>query len=184
MSLENIVANLELDIYNHDSGQPTIKAIALDDNTRYAAAMIRYKGEPYNVDQNATVELIIIRPDKVGVITNGSPYELPYDDPSTEGIEVIYGVYAELDQVAIAISGDLLGQFRITSGSQLLRTQTFKIKNGTALDAETSEWAGEYDGYDLEEFAERIETAENKVANVCKIVATGSTLAITTTEEA
>ena len=183
MSLENIVANLELDVYDHDSRQPIIKAIALDDNTRYAAAMIRYKGEPYSIGQDATVELIIIRPDKVGVLTAGSPYELPYDDPSTEDIEVIYGAYAELDQPAIAVPGELLGQFRITSGGQLLRTQTFKIKNGTALDAETSEWAGEYDGYDLEEFAERIETAEDAVASVCKIIATGSTLAITTTEE-
>lgn len=184
MSLENIVANLELDVYNHDSGRQTIKAIALDDNIRYAAAMIHYKGEPYDIGQDATVELIVIRPDKVGVITNGSPYELPYDDPSTEGIEVIYGVYAELDKVAIAISGELLGQFRITSGGQLLRTQIFKINNGTALDAETSEWAGEYDGYDLEEFAERIGTVETKMTKVCKITATGTTLAITTTEEA
>ena len=184
MSLENIVANLELDVYDYDSGQPTIKAIALDDNTRYAAAMIRSKGEPYNVGQNATVELIVIRPDKVGVIITGSPYELPYDDPSTEEIEVIYGVYAELDQVAIAVSGELLGQFRITSGGQILRTQSFRIKNGKALDSETSDWAGEYDGYNLDEFAERIEEAENAVANACKIVASGTTLAITTTQEA
>lgn len=166
MSLENIVANLELDVYNHDSGRPTIKAIALDDNTRYAAAMIRYKGEPYNVDQNATVELIVIRPDKVGVMTNGSPYELPYDDPSTEGIEAIYGVYAELDQTAIAVPGELLGQFRITSGGQLLRTQIFKINNGKALDAETSDWAGEYEGHNLDEMAAEIEDNTADIATI------------------
>lgn len=163
MSLENIVANLELDVYNHDSGRPTIKAIALDDNTRYVAAMICYRGEPYNIGEDATVELIIIRPDKVGVLTTGASYELPYDDPSTEEIEVIYGAYAELDQAAIAISGELLGQFRITSGGQVLRTQIFKINNGKALDEGQSEWAGEYQGYDLEELVERISALENDV---------------------
>ena len=158
MSLKNIVANLELDVYNHDSGQPTIKAIALDDNTRYAAAMIRYRGEPYNIGEDATVELIIIRPDKVGVLTTGSSYELPYDDPSTEEIEVIYGAYAELDQAAIAVSGELLGQFRITSGGQILRTQTFKIKNGKALDDGQTDWAGEYEGHNLDEMAVAIDS--------------------------
>ena len=158
MSLENIVANLELDVYNHDSGRPTIKAIALDDNTRYVAAMICYRGEPYNIGEDATVELIIIRPDKVGVLTAGASYELPYDDPSTEEIEVIYGAYAELDQAAIAVSGELLGQFRITSGGQLLRTQIFKINNGKALDSETSDWAGEYEGHNLDELAEAIDS--------------------------
>ena len=184
MSLENIVTNLELDVYNHDSRQPTIKAIALDDNTRYVAAMVRYNGMPYNVGQDATVELIIIRPDKVGVATMGSTYEIPHDDPSTEGIEGICGVYAELDQPALALSGILLGQFKITSGTQILRTEIFHVNNGRALDAETSEWADEYQGYDLDKFAERIETAEDKIANACKIVATGTTLAITTTKEA
>lgn len=166
MSLENIVANLELDVYNHDSGRPTIKAIALDDNTRYVAAMICYRGEPYNIGEDATVELIIIRPDKVGVLTTGASYELPYDDPSTEEIKVIYGAYAELDQAAIAVSGELLGQFRITSGGQVLRTQIFKINNGKALDEGQSEWAGEYDGYNLEEMATSIETNTADIATL------------------
>ena len=194
MSLTNIEKLITLDIYNHDTTPTTIKAIACDNDTRYVAAEIQNESVWYDIGSTATVQLTVIRPDKVGVAVTGQPYPIEYThgdgqiDPETgeegEVTDTYYGVYAELNQPALAISGTLLGQFKITTGTQILRTEIFYINNGRALDAETSEWAGEYDGYDLEEFAERIETAEAAVASVCKIVATGSTLAITTTQEA
>ncbi len=194
MSLTNIERLITLDVYNHDTTPTTIKAIAADNDTRYVAAEIQNESIWYDIGSTASVQLTIIRPDKVGVAVTGQPYPIEYThgdgqfDPETgeegEVTDTYYGVYAELDQPALAVSGTLLGQFKITTGTQILRTEIFYINNGRALDAETSEWAGEYQGYDLDEFAERIEEAENAVASACKIVATGSTLAITTTEEA
>lgn len=194
MAITKVERVIELDIYNHDTTPSTIKAIACDNDTRYVAAEIQNEGVWYDVGSDSAVQLTIIRPDKVGVAITGQPYPITYEtggdvDPETGELspvvtETYYGVYAELDQPALALSGTLLAQFKITSGTQVLRTEIFYINNGRALDAETSEWAGEYQGYDLEEFADRIEQAETKVANVCKIVATGTTLAITTTKEA
>lgn len=155
MALTNLQANITLDVYDHDGIQPSIKAIALDDNTRYVFANIQYKGETYDIGNDSTVQLIVIRPDKVGVQVEGQPQgiEIGQED---ETIVTVYGAYAELDQSALAISGKLLGQFKITSGEQILRTQIFQIANGQALDAD--EWADEYDGYNLEEMATSIET--------------------------
>jgi hypothetical protein len=81
-----------------------------------------------------------------------------------ESVVTVYGAYAELDQPAIAIAGTLLGQFKITSGDQILRTQVFQIYNGEALDAD--EWADEYDGYNLEEMAASIETNTADIATL------------------
>lgn len=194
MAITKVERVIELDIYNHDTTPSTVKAIACDNDTRYVAAEIQNEGVWYDIGSDSTVQLTIIRPDKVGVAITGQVYPFTYEtggdpDPETGELspvvtETYYGVYAELDQPALALSGTLLGQFKITSGTQVLRTEIFYINNGRALDAETSEWSGEYDGYDLEEFAERIETAETTVANACMIVATGTTLAITTTREA
>lgn len=177
MALQNIEANITLDLYNHDTTPTTIKAIQLDSETRYVAARLQNMGTQYDMDSGATVQLTVIRPDKVGVQISGTTFT--YGD---EGAQFL-GPYAELTLVALAVSGKLLGQFKITNGNQILRTEIFHINNGRALDAETSEWTDEYQGYDLEEFAERIETVETTVTNVCKIVATGTTLAITTTKE-
>lgn len=44
MSLTNIETTIILDLYDHDTTPSTIKAIQLDSNTRYVAAVIRDKG--------------------------------------------------------------------------------------------------------------------------------------------
>ena len=163
MALTNLQANLTLDVYNHDGTRPSIKTIALDDNTRYVLANIRNRGEIYDIGSEAAVQLIVIRPDKVGVQVTGQSHQIVIgvedDTPVT-----VYGAYAELDQPAIAIAGTLLGQFKITSGDQILRTQVFQIYNGEALDAD--EWADEYDGYNLEEMATSIETNTADIATL------------------
>ena len=194
MAIENIQKTIALDVYNHDTTPSTIKAIACDNDSRYIVAEIQNEGIWFDIGGDASVQLTVLRPDKVGVAVTGQAYPFEYEtggdiDPETGEetpvvTETYYGVYAELDQTALAISGTLLAQFKITTGTQILRTEIFYINNGRALDAETGEWAGEYQGYDLEEFAERIEEAENAVASACKITASGTTLAITTTKEA
>ena len=147
MALQNVEANITLDLYNHDTTPATVKAIQLDSQTRYVAAMLQSMGTEYGLDSGATVQLIVIRPDKVGVQITGTTFT--YGD---EGAQFL-GPYAELTQVALAVNGKMRGQFKITSGDQILRTEIFAISNGEALDASTDEWADEYDGYNLEEMA-------------------------------
>lgn len=151
MAIAGIVKLITLDVYNHDTTSETIKAIAADNDTRYVAAEIQNEGIWYDIGSDSDVELIIIRPDKVGVAITGQPYPIEYQtggeiDPETGDeapvvTQTYYGVYAELTQPALAISGTLLGQFKITNGNQILRTEIFKINNGRALDTETNEWA-------------------------------------------
>ena len=160
MALQNIEANITLDLYNHDTTPATVKAIQLDRQTRYVAAMLQSMGAEYGLDSNATVQLIVIRPDKVGVQITGTTFT--YGDESASFL----GPYAELTQAALAASGKMRGQFKITSGTQILRTEIFAISNGEALDASTDEWADEYDGYNLEEMATSIETLETDVSQL------------------
>ena len=155
MALQNIEANITLDLYNHDTTPSTVKAIQLDSQTRYVAAMLQSMGAEYGLDSNATVQLIVIRPDKVGVQITGTTFT--YGD---EGAQFL-GPYAELTQVALAVNGKMRGQFKITSG-----TEIFTISNGEALDASTDEWADEYDGYNLEEMATSIETNTSDIASL------------------
>ena len=160
MALTELQTNVVLDVYDHDGTRPQIKSIALDDNTRYVFARLTYKGQTYDIGSGATVKLIIIRPDKVGaqVIGEAKEYE---DYNEDETVSNVYGAYAELDQPAIAVAGTLLGQFIITSGNQILRSQIFAVNNGEALDAD--EWAGQYDGYNLDELVEKVDNAVEKV---------------------
>ena len=158
MALQNVEANITLDLYNHDTTPATVKAIQLDSQTRYVAARLQNVGVQYDVDSEATVQLIVVRPDKVGVQITGTTFT--YGDESSEYL----GPYAELTQVALAVSGKMRGQFKITSGTQILRTEIFAINNGEALDASTDEWADEYDGYDLAEMATSIETNAADIA--------------------
>lgn len=160
MALQNIEANITLDLYNHDTTPSTVKAIQLDSQTRYVAAMLQNGGAQYDVDSEAEVQLIVLRPDKVGVQITGETFT--YGD---EGAQFL-GPYAELTQVALAVSGKMRGQFKITSGDQILRTEIFAISNGEALDASTDEWADEYDGYNLEEMATSIETNTADIATL------------------
>ena len=147
MALQNIEANVTLDLYQHDTTPSTVKAIQLDSQTRYVAAMLQNDGVQYDVDSEAEVQLIVLRPDKVGVQITGTTFT--YGD---EGAQFL-GPYAELTQIALAVNGKMRGQFKITSGDQILHTEIFAISTGEALDASTDEWAGEYDGYNLEEMS-------------------------------
>ena len=160
MALQNVEANITLDLYNHDTTPATVKAIQLDSQTRYVAAMLQNVGMQYDVDSGATVQLIVVRPDNVGVQITGETFEY-----GEEGAQFL-GPYAELTQVALAVSGKMRGQFKITSGTQILRTEIFAINNGVALDASTDEWADEYDGYNLEEMATSIETNTADIASL------------------
>lgn len=159
MALQNVEANITLDLYNHDTTPATVKAIQLDSQTRYVAARLQNVGVQYDVDSGATVQLIVVRPDKVGVQITGTTFT--YGDESSEYI----GPYAELTQVALAVNGKMRGQFKITSGTQILRTEIFTISNGVALDASTDEWADEYDGYNLEEMADAIDSMRTATAS-------------------
>ena len=103
------------------------------------------------------VTLTVMRPDKTGVQITGSTYS--YDADGT----AMYGAYAELTQLALAIKGTCKAQFKITSGEQILRTEIFGINNGQALDADIESWAGEYDGHNLDEMAENIEALQTSV---------------------
>ena len=159
MALQNVEANITLDLYNHDTTPATVKAIQLDSQTRYVAARLQNVGVQYDVDSGATVQLIVVRPDKVGVQITGTTFT--YGDESSEYL----GPYAELTQVALAVNGKMRGQFKITSGTQILRTEIFTISNGVALDASTDEWADEYDGYNLEEMADAIDSMRTATAS-------------------
>lgn len=160
MALTNIVTNIDLDVYDHDLTPTTVKAIALDGQTRYVAAALLWGRVPYDIGQGAGVTLTVMRPDKTGVQITGSTYS--YDADGT----AMYGAYAELTQLALAIKGTCKAQFKITSGEQILRTEIFGINNGQALDADVEEWAGDLDGHNLDEMAESIETLETNVGQI------------------
>ena len=160
MALTTLETNIVLDVYDHDGTRPSIKSIALDDNTRYVFARLTYQGNTYDIGSTASVKLVIIRPDKVGAQVAGEAKEIQIGQED-ESIITIYGAYAELDQPAIAVAGTLLGQFIITSGNQILRSQIFAVNNGEALDAD--EWAGQYDGYNLDELVAKVDNAVGKV---------------------
>lgn len=172
MALNVETTSLVLDVYDHDhKQQTTIKAIALDSKTRYVTAIITNKGTYYSIDSTATVTLTVIRTDNTGVQITGTPYE---HRVNTDGAEVtLYGVRAELSQAALAKKGMLLAQFKMTLGEQILRTEVFKINNGVALDAETSTWADQYEGYNLDEL---VQTVNDVVTTVTGMESDVSTL--------
>lgn len=162
MTLENVITTLVLDVIDHDQTQGVVKAIALDSKTRYVQATIVQHGLDYDVDPNAVVTLTILRPDNVGVQITGSVVDVDNADRTS----TIKGVYAELTQAALAKSGTLKAQFKITSGEQILRTEIFQIKNGIALDGETSEWADQYEGYNLDELVQSVNEMETDVSDL------------------
>lgn len=177
MALTIIERNVQLDLYDHDLTPSKIKAIALDSKTRYVGAEIHNGGQTYDVGQNTAVTLTIIRPDKTGVQVTGSTFLYTVGDG-----ENVYGAYAELTQTALAVSGTLQAQFMLTSGDQVIRTEIFTIDNGVALD-NTNEWAGEYQGYDLEEFAAVINGVENMTVS-SQTLPQGASATVTKTEDA
>lgn len=69
MALENIVSEVDLDVYDHDQIVPGIKAISGDSVVRYVRANIYRSGEIYTIDdENVTVKLHALRPDRTLVI--------------------------------------------------------------------------------------------------------------------
>ena len=162
MALTNIEVNVILDLYDHNLTQSTIKAIALDKGSRYVKALIRDRETIYDIGADTQVVLTVIRPDKAGVQITGQPrsYTSQADDGSPT---TVYGAYAELTQTALAIKGTLQAQFKFENGQQILRSEIFTINNGVALDAETDTWAGEYQGYNLDELVQNVNTAVGKV---------------------
>ena len=161
MALTNIETTIILDLYDHDTTPTKIKAIALDSKTRYVLASLRNNGNVYDAGQDTSVTLTIIRPDNVGVQITGETRQIV--DLAPEGEVTVYGVYAELTQTALAVKGTLRAQFMLTSGNQVLRTEIFAVNCGEALDGSTSEWAGEYQGYNLDELVQSLTTAVGKV---------------------
>lgn len=167
MALENVITYLVLDVIDHDQTQGVVKAIALDSKTRYVKATLVQHGLDYDVDPNAVVTLTILRPDNVGVQITGSVVDV--DNADRTG--TIKGVFAELTQAALAKSGTLKAQFKMTVGQQILRTEIFQVKNGIALDGETSEWADQYQGYDLEEVMQAVNNMESSLPQQLSSVA-------------
>lgn len=165
MALTNIVANVILDLYDHNLTPSTIKTIALDNSTRYVAAVVRNRGGMYDIGQTAGVTLTVIRPDKTKVQITGETYANEEATPEGDTVTT-YGAYAELSQLALAIKGNLKAQFKITSGEQELRTEIFTIDNGEALDAGGGDWAGNLDGHNLDEMVQDIEDAKAAVAEM------------------
>ena len=150
MAINVISTFITLDVYDHDTTPETVKAIALDNETRTISAEIQNRGVWYDIGSTANVQLIIKRPDTVGVTITGDVYPIEYQtggeiDPDTDEetpivTETYYGVTADLDNDALAVAGVLQAQFVISTGTQVLRTEIFKINNGRALDAEITEW--------------------------------------------
>ena len=165
MSLINIDKTIELDVYDHDTTPSAIKTIQMDTGTRAVYAVIQNSKQDYDIGQNASVSLIVLRPDKTKVQIAGEPY--PAAETIVDGDTITYyGVRAELTQLALAVKGNIKAQFKITSGEQELRTEIFTISNGEALDADDGDWAGDLDGHNLDEMAESIETLQTDMAAV------------------
>ena len=162
MALTNLVTSLVLDVYDHDTTPTSVKAIALDKQTRFIKATLTYQGVDYPIDEDATVTLTVIRPDKTGVQVTGSVVDV--DNADRTG--TIKGVYAELTQAALALKGTLKAQFMVAMGDKILRTEIFTVKNGEALDADVSEWAGDLDGHNLDEMAQDIEDVKAAVSEM------------------
>lgn len=153
---------ITLDVIDWDKTPAKIKTIQLDSQTRYVDAIIQDKGVTYDIGENATVTLTVIRPDKTGVQITGQTKAHVESSPMGEAVTT-YGAYAEFTPTALAVKGKLDAQFMITSGGQVLRTEIFTVANGEALDASTSEWAGEYQGYNLDELVQSVNESSAKV---------------------
>ena len=158
--MQNIDTFLTLDVYDYDLTPSTIKAIALDSNTRSVTAYITKNGQPYDIGQ-ANVTLTVIRPDGVGAQVTGEAFE--YEASVEDTTVTRHGAYAELSPATLAKKGTLRAQFMFTTGEQVLRTEIFTINCGEALDASTDTWAGEYQGYNLDELVQNVNTAVGKV---------------------
>lgn len=159
MSLINIEKTIALDVYDHNTTPSVIKTIQMDTGTRTVFAVIQNSGQVYDIDQNAAVSLTVQRPDKTKVQITGQTFG--YTGYGTDG--TAYGAKAELSEAALATKGDLKAQFKITSGTQELRTEIFTINNGEALDAGDGDWAGDLDGHNLDEMAQDVSASAAQI---------------------
>lgn len=148
MALTNLMTAITLDVYDHASIQTSIKSISCDSNTRFVRAALTYAHVPYKVSVDAAVTLTVVRPDGAAVNIEGEAYN--------SGSANTDRIVAELTDVATAVKGSLLAQFKIEDGDQVLRTEVFKIDNGVALDIDSDKWADTYQGYDLSEFDKKL----------------------------
>lgn len=72
MALENIVSEVDLDIYDHDQKAPVIKAISGDSTVRYVRGNLLLSGEVYSIDdEEVEVYICALRPDGALVIGTG-----------------------------------------------------------------------------------------------------------------
>ena len=161
MSLINIEKTIELDVYDHDTTPSVIKTIQMDTGTRTVFAVIQNSRQDYDIGQNASVSLTVLRPDKTKVQVTGQTFVCYTGSDGN-----MYGAKAELSDVALAVKGNLKAQFKITSGEQELRTEIFTISNGQALDADDGDWAGDLDGHNLDEMAQDIEDTKAAVSEM------------------
>ena len=162
MSLINIEKTIALDVYDYNTTPSVIKTMQMDTGTRTVFAVIQNSGQAYDIGQNATVSLTVLRPDKTKVQITGQTFSYTgYGSDATA-----YGARADLSDVALAIKGNLKAQFKITSGAQELRTEIFTINNGEALDAGDGDWAGDLDGHNLDEMAQDIEDVKAAVSEM------------------
>lgn len=152
--MDNVITRIELDVYDHDTTPTTIKTIALDNKSRYIYATLLNSGEIYQPYMGDTVELIALRPDHVGATVLGEVVSV--DTDLSDDTDVL-GVGAEITQAMLAVTGNVLFQFKITRGQQILRTEIFTANNGRALDSETEDWVDYYQGYNLDELVEKID---------------------------
>jgi len=172
LSLINIGKTIALDVYDHNTTPSVIKAIQLDTGTRNVSAVIQNSGQAYDIGQNAAVVLTVQRPDKTKVQITGQTFSYTgYGSDATA-----YGAKADLSDVALAIKGDLKAQFKITSGAQELRTEIFTINNGEALDAGDGDWAGEYQGYNLDELVATVNEVSEAAQGVIGMTVSSQTL--------
>lgn len=164
MALVNIVTKIELDVYDFNLTPSLVKTIALDSGIRTIEAVIREKGQLYDIGQDATVVLTVMRPDKTGVQITGETCAFVNRSGDDQGVTV-YGTKVDLTQAALAIKGKLPAQFKITSGDRTVRTEIFTIENGQALDADITDWV-EYQGYNLDEMTQSIEDLSSDVSEI------------------
>ena len=172
MAINTLISEVTLDVYDHDTTPQTIKTIALDNKTRFVHAYLQSHGtDIYQPDRSAKITLTALRPDKVASEVTGSVIELiPAGEDHEEytedeqgnpitvivpGDPAVYGLRAEITQAMIAVQGTVLFQFKMESGKEVLRTEIFKADNGRALDADATEWADEYQGYNLDELVQK-----------------------------
>lgn len=112
MALENIVSEVDLDVYDHDQIVPGIKAIGGDSVARYVRANLYNAGEPYELDdENVSVKLHALRPDRTLVIGQAtynvertliSPEYTPIqEEVSEEPYERYYYINDDNEQVYI-----------------------------------------------------------------------------------